>query len=424
VLGLGSVTGLQSARILADRGVPVYGLATDPRHFPARTGVCERVLRSDVQGPGLLDDLLALGPTLSGRAVLVPCTDQSVLTVSRHRHVLAPWYHLRLPPDDVVHALTDKATFHEHVRSRGLPTPRTHVLRERHDAEIAAKDLDYPALLKPGFKTTRWKQHTCVKAVTVQDPDDLLAVYDRVGHWAETMVAQEYVVGGDDQLFTCNTHYGADGTPLVEFVTRKRRQWPIGVGTASYGEEARNDEVLAETRRLFSGIGFVGLGYLEVKCDRRTGRGSLIEANIGRPTGRSATAEAAGVELLFTFYCDAAGLVLPPVAQRRQRYVGAVWIDLRRDLLSSWQHRRDGELGVRDWWSSLRRRPKAHAVWSPRDPAPALFEVVQSGHQALRRLPGLLRRRLRPSGERRSGERRVAGRRPRRPPPRRVAETR
>ena len=40
------------------------------------------------------------------------------------------------------------------------------------------------------------------------------------------------------------------------------------------------------------------LGYVEAKRDVRTGRHYLIEPNIGRPTGRSAIAEAGGVELL------------------------------------------------------------------------------------------------------------------------------
>ncbi len=385
VIGLGSVTGLQSARILAARGVPVYGLATDTRHFAARTRVCARVLHADVQGPGLLDDLLALGASLDARAVLVPCTDQAVLTVSRHRNALAGRYHLSLPPDDVVHTLTDKSTFYLHARDRGLPTPPTHVLCDRADAEVAAKELAYPALLKPGFKTTQWKRHTTVKALPVADPDELLEAYDRIAQWAETMIAQEYVSGPDDQLYTCNVYYGSDSEPLVEFVTRKRRQWPPGVGTASYGEEARNDEVLAESRRLFAGIGFRGLGYLEVKCDARTGRYSLIEANIGRPTGRSATAEAGGVELLYTYYCDAAGLPPPPLHERTQRYGGATWIDLRRDLLSSAHHVRRGDLSPRDWWASM-RRPKVHAVWSADDPAPAAHEVLRSAGCAARRV--------------------------------------
>ena len=75
-----------------------------------------------------------------------------------------------------------------------------------------------------------------------------------------------------------------------------------------------------------------------------TGRLVIIEPNVGRPTGRSAIAEAGGVELVLTAYCDVAGLPLP--GAREQRYVGAKWIDLRRDLQAALVARRQGTLSA------------------------------------------------------------------------------
>ena len=64
------------------------------------------------------------------------------------------------------------------------------------------------------------------------------------------------------------------------------------------GQECYNDEVLEETLRLFSRVGYHGLGYLEMKRDQRTGRHYILEANVGRPTVRSAIAEGGGVALV------------------------------------------------------------------------------------------------------------------------------
>ena len=50
---------------------------------------------------------------------------------------------------------------------------------------------------------------------------------------------------------------------------------------------------------------------MEMKCDERSGKYFIVEPNIGRPTGGSATSEAAEVELLYTMYCDAIGRDLP-----------------------------------------------------------------------------------------------------------------
>ena len=69
--------------------------------------------------------------------------------------------------------------------------------------------------------------------------------------------------------------------------------------------QSRDDVVLRETVRLFKSVNYRGLGYVELKRDERSGEYYIMEPNIGRPTGRSAIAEAGGVELLYTMYCDA-----------------------------------------------------------------------------------------------------------------------
>lgn len=383
VIGLDSFTGLQTARLLAARRVRVVGIAGDRRHFAARTRVCERIFEAEVQSDGFLNLLESLAPGYAVPPVLFPCTDQAVIALSKHRDRVAGRYRFVLPRHDVICTLSDKAAFAEHAQRHGLPIPTTFVLRSRAEAVRAAAALPYPAVLKPSVKTPEWSRHTKAKALPVHTPEILLGTYDRVAKWTDALVAQEFVVGRDDQLLTCNAYFAAGSQPLVTFVTRKRRQWPPQVGIASYAEEWRDDDVQRMTLELFQSVDFHGLGYLEVKRHPESGTYVMIEANIGRPTGRSATAETGGVELLATMYCDAAGLPLPP--ERQQRYVGASWIDLRRDLLSALYHWRHGQLGVHDWLRSL-SGPTAHAVFSYRDPLPFAFEIGQFGRKAILRL--------------------------------------
>ena len=55
VIDLDGMTGLQTARILARHGVPVTGIASDPRHPCARTNVCEQVLITDTSSEALIE---------------------------------------------------------------------------------------------------------------------------------------------------------------------------------------------------------------------------------------------------------------------------------------------------------------------------------------------------------------------------------
>ncbi len=375
VIGLDSITGLQTARILHARAVPVVGVVADRRHWGARTNTCVEIVESPLSGDGLVHALQRLGQRQSRSSVLIPCTDQSVTTLSLERDQLADRFVLPLSPHPVVELLMDKVSFARHAEETGLPIPRTRVLSSRSDAEAAAACLAFPCVIKPPVKSSTWEANTNAKGFGAQDADELMSVYDRVAGWSPLLLAQEWVSGGEDSLFSCNAYFDESGEPLVTFVARKLRQWPPEIGTSASGEECRNDDVLEATVRLFRGVGFRGLAYLEMKRDTHTGRLVIIEPNVGRPTGRSAIAEAGGVELVYTAYCDAAGLPLPPA--RRQRYVGTKWLDLRRDVQAAVVAHRRGSLSIGEWVRSI-RGPKAHAIWSRRDPMPFATDLIQA----------------------------------------------
>jgi predicted ATP-grasp superfamily ATP-dependent carboligase len=112
-----------------------------------------------------------------------------------------------------------------------------------------------------------------------------------------------------------------------------------------------------------------------MKRDERSGKYFIMEPNIGRPTGRSAIAEAGGVELLYTMYCDAVGWPLP--GNLEQQYEGVKWIHLRRDFQSALHYGRHGELTLKEWWRSFRGR-KAYALFSWSDPAPFVGDLQRA----------------------------------------------
>lgn len=381
VVGLDCITGLQTARILAGHGVPVIAIAKDRDHYCARTRVCQKILEADTGSEAFVRTLETLGPELKQNAVLFPCTDMSVLLISRNRERLEPWYHIALPRAEVIERLMDKVSFYTFAQETGLPIPGTFLLKSRAEAEQAAVHLTFPCILKPPMKTATWEQHTKAKVFKVASAEEFLTLYDRCSRWAEVLMVQEWIPGTDANLYSCNCYFNAGSQPLVTFIARKLRQWPPETGTSCLGEECRNDVVLQEAIRLFQKLDYSGLGYVEMKRDERTGRHFIIEPNVGRPTGRSAIAEAGGVDLLYTMYCDNVGWPLP--ANREQRYRGVKWIDLRRDFQSAAYYWQRGELTLADWWRSW-QGPKGHAVFSWSDPAPFWYEIWRAIGLALK----------------------------------------
>lgn len=375
VVGLDHMNGIQTARILAKNNVPVIAIAKDPEHYCCRTNVCERIIFTDTATDDLITTLEELGPDLDEKAVLYPCTDLTVLLISRNRQRLEDWFHVVLPPADVVEMLMDKVRFYTYAEEKGFPIPRTMFLRNEDDASRVADEMHYPCIIKPPISATQeWEQNSKLKAYLVANAEEFMAVYQEYGEFADMLIAQEFIEGPGSNLYSCNCYFDEKSEPVVTFVARKLRQWPPETGESCLGEECRNDEVLQVTLSLFQSVGYRGLGYVEMKLDSKTGKHYIMEPNIGRPTGRSAIAEAGGVELLYTMYCDVLGLPLPE--ERIQRYGNAKWIHIRRDMQSAIHYWRMGELSIGEWWRSIQGH-KFYALFAWNDLGPFIGDILR-----------------------------------------------
>ena len=104
------------------------------------------------------------------------------------------------------------------------------------------------------MKTPLWEQNTSKKVYKAENAREFLQIYDQCSHWADVLMAQAWVEGPDANLYSCNCYFDAKSQPLVTFVARKLRQWPVETGTSCLGEEVRNDAVLEATLELSEGL--------------------------------------------------------------------------------------------------------------------------------------------------------------------------
>ena len=393
VIGADCVTGLQSGRSLARHQIPVLGIAANVDNYCCRTNVFQRILQGGTHGHALIELLHTLGPTLSAKAVLFPCTDLGVLTISEHRATLEPWYHFALPDHETIFTLTDKLAFARHAEQHGIPFPRFRSLESSADARAAARELIFPCYLKPALKTTDWEEHTKIKTFVVHTPAELLDTYRMCSAWTNRLLVQEAILGPTQDHYTRDLYFGKDGAALASFGSRKLRRWPLETGTGCLSVEEDSEELRAKALRVFRDTQFHGLAYVEMKRDSRSGDDLVIETNVGRPTGRSAAATRSGIDLLYTMYCDL--LNLPAPVNHPKKAAGRKWIHLRRDLLASATLWKTGQLSLREWCRSV-SGPKHFAVFSFRDPKPFLAEskrylgelLFSKKHRRSRETPG------------------------------------
>ncbi|MGD9653340.1 MAG: carboxylate--amine ligase [Candidatus Dadabacteria bacterium] len=383
VIKLDSITGLDTARILSGYGVPVYGVADDGGHYCAKTNACREVFFTDTSADSLVGTLLDIAARFGSKPVVFPCSDESVRVISAQRDALCEFYNFVIPDGDMLLMYMNKESFYRHARESGFPVPDTFFLESGSGLEGLPDEAEFPLIVKPALKSPEWIECFKDKVVKVNTRAELRDVLDRGAKITVGILVQKWITGGDSNLVSSIFYYDRGGAPQVSFISRKLRQWYTENGDACLAEECRNDEVARMARELLSGTGFQGIGSIEFKLDDESGKYYILEANVGRPVTRIGMTETAGVPVIYTMYCDASGLPLPP--DREQRYKGTKWISFHRDLQASWKYYRDGKLTIAGWLKSL-RGVRSFAVLSLRDPMP-FFSLILGGLTGLFKKP-------------------------------------
>ena len=379
--------GLDIARSLGPRGIPVYGVDA----HPDAVGRFSKYL-DFVQSPNperdeasYLQFLLDLGRRL-GSAVLYPLSDMHVLLCSRHRDVLGRYYKYVMPEHWTMERLTTKDGLRAAAQEVRMPTPTTMPVNGAMSIEELAAAVSYPAILKP-TESTYW--HTPefasllrqgllqgrAKVVLCRDPKELVAAYRHIAAHDSRLVIQEVIPGEDSRLAYIAFYLDRNSRPMGIFAGKKLRVIPTGFGSASYVRTFHDPELEAAALELLTASCYQGLGGLEFKKDPRDGTYKLIEFNtrFGMWDGLGARV---GVDLAYIAYRDALQQPVEPELAYRD---DVIWVDWQRDLRAAIDYRRQGELSIPQWLGSLQGE-KMWAIYSRDDWGPgAAFTVALLG---------------------------------------------
>jgi predicted ATP-grasp superfamily ATP-dependent carboligase len=321
--------------------------------------------------------LVDVGRSLPRKAVLFPCQDDCAYVTSRRAGELAPCFHLPFSGWDAMRRLGDKEEQVAAAQRAGVGTPTTAFLRSEADVADAARSVPFPAVLKSADHLAMRRRHLG-KAVPVASPADLPAAYAGVQECG-TIMLQEVIPGGDDQLYTLLSYLDADSRPLAAFIRHKLRQHPRTFGVCRFGASLWVQDVADQGLALLREIGFHGVSGIEFKRDPRDGMLKFMEVN-ARHVSWHRLAAVLGVNVSFIAYSDALGrrLVAPPQVD------GPRWIYAALDVPDSLREIVRGELSAREWLASL-RGTRVDGMLSLGDPLPGARELAHFARRAVGR---------------------------------------
>ncbi len=341
-----SPTGLAVARSLGAHGVCVYGvdqIRTAVGHF-SRWVTRDRRIATLPPTTELLEGLLSLCGEQPHPPVLYVAGDTYIDFVCEHNQVLRERCILAesLRPE-TASLLMNKRTFYERCLALGVDMPTTFFPDCEADAERAASELRYPAIVKPTHGHLFRRRLGGEKLLEVDDAEELLTGWRRFRDWGSETVLQEVIPGPEANLFVAALYSDCAGEVRSLFTARKARQYPPMYGSGSYMEACWAPEIADLSTELVHGLAYRGLCGTEYKWDPRDEAWKLIELN-PRPTLWYALPPAAGVDVVWDAHCDLTGSPNPvAIGTQSDR---ARWQLPVRDLLAGLHFWRRGELSA------------------------------------------------------------------------------
>ncbi len=386
VLGLGQ-NGMATCRALGRVGVPVIAIDTDLEQPSALTRYGKKVHCKDFLsgGPGLVDCLVEIGRELPDKGVILPSGDLNLSVVSEHREELEPYYHLALPPKDVVRMFLNKKMFYQFAMDKGFPLPQTFFPTGPEHMRAIAGRLAYPCIIKPFQPNDTWRKTFDTRLFVADSAEALIALHDHLFKVHEDLIVQEYMPGPDSELWWGVSYLNEAGTPLTVWTGRKLRQYPRRFGTATLAESRWDPELARESVGILQAMGHRGYGVVEYKRDRRDGRLKITEVTGGRTWFPHSLVTRSGINLPLIWYRDVLG---QSVDVPRQYEQGIKWIHEERDIKTvSLYFLPEGELNLWSWLLSYRgKRVYAYGAWD--DPRPllvAMRRVAKAGWRRVKR---------------------------------------
>jgi D-aspartate ligase len=367
-------------RSLGPLGVPLCGVDSDPRSPAMLSRYCrkKRVTAFDPIHPEpILDELIHLAKEEKERPILIPTSDETAVFVAEHGDRLGEYYLFPRNSPETMRQLISKKSMFELALKHQVPTPRTIFPRNMEDVESYLNQAVFPVMLK-GILGNLLEARTGKKMVLVNSPEELLVNYRLLENpESPNLMFQEYIPGGDDQIFIYNGYFDGRSDALVSYTGYKLRQFPVHVGCASLGECLWNQKVSDLTTRFMKEIGYRGILDIGYRLDPRDGQYKVLDINPRVGQAFRLFVSENDMDVVKSLYLDLTGqkqIPSPPKEGRR-------WLIEDYDIISSYHYFREGSLTFGQWIKSFKGVEEG-AWFSFNDPRPFLemtMRLVRKG---------------------------------------------
>ena len=374
--------GLGVTRSLGRLGIPVFNVDSS-RWTPALfSKYCQGKFVWDIdQAPPeqSVERLVDIARLLGGRPVLIPTTDSAAILVADYAAALREWYIFPDQSRRLVRSLSSKKEMYFLAKKLRVATPDTHFFKTKDDLLERGETLKLPIMIKAiDGQLPAWGNK---KKLIIRTPRELLDFYDSVDDkTVRNLAVQEYIQGGEDDVWMFNGYFNERSECLAGFTGRKLRQCPAYTGVTSLGMCQENEDVASIAEDLMETVGYRGIVDIDFRYDARDGQYKVLDVNPRIGSTFRLFVSDDGMDVARALYLDMTG---QPVTAVRA-CPGRKWIVEDFDLVALFRYRRDGKLTFGEWLRSL-RGVRESAFFAMDDLVPMLLMLRADVGEMLRR---------------------------------------
>ncbi len=369
------IGGLAVMRSLGSKKIPMYAIDDAPKDASMRSKYCrEKFIKKydENNQKEYLDYLLWIGSKINRRTILIPTSDELSVFVADHADQLERYFNFTHNDPDLLKKLISKEGMYQLALEHDIPTPTTLFPRDFDEVKEFAGQVTFPVMLK-GIFGNRLQERTNQKMVIVRSKEELFKNYQ----WLEdpdspNLMIQEYIPGGDDQVYIFNGYFNEQSECLASFTGFKIRQHPIHTGCASLGECSWIEEVSSQTKDFMKKIGYKGILDIGYRLDPRDGRYKVLDVNPRLGGAFRLFVAENDMDVARTLYLDLTDQEIPPVIPRE----GRRWLIEDFDIISTFHYFQEGSLTILQWMRSFKGVEEG-AWFNRKDPVP--FIVILGG---------------------------------------------
>jgi len=239
--------------------------------------------------------------------LLIPITDFTTIPLSKHKEKFEPYVTVAVPSYSTMVKTSDKALTIKIAAEHGIPYPKTIFVESVKDVETIAKEIEYPAVIKPRTKVI-WANGSAMMMKVTQrnyayNPNDLIAKYKNIVSQNEVLTQRRYLP--IIQEYVRGTGYGVEAlfhnSELKAIFSHKRlREYPITGGASTLRVSVNNKKLNKLAVKMLKAINWQGVAMVEFKLNGQQ-EPKLIEVN-GRFWGSLPLAIASGVDFPYLLY--------------------------------------------------------------------------------------------------------------------------